>query len=111
MTIQPQDGARMIRIGTGSPTSQPATRTGFRPNRSANAPAARLVKALAIPKATTNVSAETKPVRPKTSVARSGTTVRSWPTIPPTRALTTTSSANWPTFARNPRTGSPPTQP
>ena len=37
-TIHAQDGARMIRSGTGRPTSQPATSTGLRPNRSASAP-------------------------------------------------------------------------
>ena len=41
------------------------------------------------PKATTNVSAAANAGQPEdVSVARSGTTVRSWPTIPPTSALT-----------------------
>ena len=35
--------------------------------------------------------------------ASSGRTVRSWPIIPPTRALTPTSSENWARFARSPR--------
>jgi hypothetical protein len=47
-----------------------------------------------------------KAVRPKTSVASSGRTVRSWPIIPPTRPLTPTRSANWPAFSRRPRVGS-----
>ena len=77
--------------GTGMPISHPATRTGFRPNRSASAPAARLVAAFASPKATTNVSTEANPASPKTSVASSGRTVRSCPIIPPTSPLTATS--------------------
>ena len=91
-TTQPQSGAQMSRSGTGSPNSQPATRTGLRPNRSASAPAARLVSALVMPKATMNdrIDGERRS-SPKISVAMSGRTVRSWPTIPPTRPLTPTS--------------------
>ena len=50
-TTQPQFGARMRRIGTGSPMSQPATRTGLRPKRSAIAPATRLATAFVTPNA------------------------------------------------------------
>ena len=40
--------------------------------------------------------------------ASSGRTVRSWPIIPPTSALTATSSANWARFSRSPsRSGRP----
>jgi hypothetical protein len=55
------------------------------------------------PNARRKVRTAVAPVTPNTSVARSGSTVRSWPTIPPTSALTATSSANCPAFARNPR--------
>ena len=53
-TIQPQLGARAIITGTGRATSQPAISSRRRPARSARPPAARLVSALAAPKATTN---------------------------------------------------------
>ena len=38
-TIHAHDGAQISRNGTGSATSQPATRTGLRPNRSDRVPA------------------------------------------------------------------------
>jgi hypothetical protein len=50
--IQLQVGAQMISRGTGSPRSQPTTRTGLRPKRSARVPARKLVAALVSPKAT-----------------------------------------------------------
>ena len=89
--------------GTGSPTSQPATRTGFRPTRSASAPATRFVTALVRPNATRNDERGGRR-REAEDVATpsSGTIVRSCPTIPPTSALTPTSSANWPAFSRRP---------
>ena len=93
-TTQPQSGAAMSMNGTGSPMTQPATRTGFRPKRSASAPATRLVTALVSPKATRKASAAVAVDSPKISVARSGTIARSWPTMPPTSALMPTSSAN-----------------
>src|SRR5262245_37229461 len=40
--------------------------------------------------------------RPNSSAPRSGTTVRSNPTMPPTKALTTISRANWRQFACKP---------
>ena len=39
---------------------------------------------------------------PKTCSASSGRTVRSWPIMPPTSALTPTSSRNWARFSRSP---------
>src|SRR6266516_2416423 len=38
-TTHDQLGAQMMRRGTGRPTNQPVTRTGFLPNRSARVPA------------------------------------------------------------------------
>ena len=58
--------------------------------------------AFARPNATMKVRAAVYPGTPKTSFASSGTTVRSWPSIPPTRALTPTSTANWARLARRP---------
>ena len=49
------------------------------------------------------MSAAVYAARWKVRVASSGSTVRSWPSIPPTRALTATSSANWAALARSPR--------
>ena len=51
-TIQPQAGRQVISSGTGSADSQPATSSRLAADRSASAPAARLVSALAAPKAT-----------------------------------------------------------
>ena len=87
-TTQPQSGAAMSMNGTGTPTTQPTTRTGLRPTRSASAPATRFVTAFASPNATRKARAAVAVDSPKTSVARSGTIARSWPTIPPTSALT-----------------------
>ena len=51
-TIQSQLGATMMRIGTGRPKSQPATRIRLRPKRSESRPAKRLASALTTPKET-----------------------------------------------------------
>jgi hypothetical protein len=51
-TSHPQEGAYMRMRGTGTPTSQPATRTFFLPKRSASPPAKRLENALTSPKVT-----------------------------------------------------------
>lgn len=104
-TTHAQLGAAMTRRGTGSPRSQPATRTGFRPNRSERAPARKFVAAFVSPKASRKVRALVTASSPKARSARRGKTVRSWPTIPPTRALTATRRANWPMFARSPSRG------
>jgi hypothetical protein len=55
--IQPQLGAHINSSGTGSPMSQPATRTGLRPTRSEKVPAKKLVAALTAPKARMKVRA------------------------------------------------------
>src|SRR5262249_32171919 len=102
-TTQAQLGAQIRRSGTGRPTSQPVTRTGLPPHRAARPPAGGLAKAFVTPNAKRNVRMLTALSIPKTFDASSGTTVRSWPTMPPTRALTATRRANWPAFSRRPR--------
>src|SRR2546430_184683 len=101
-TIQPQLGAQMMSSGTGSPASQPATRSGLRPIRSASCPANRLASALTMPKLTRKERTTVFETSPKSAWAMSGTTVRSSPTIAPTKALMTTSSVNWRQLAPRP---------
>ena len=93
-TIHPQFGAMISISGTGTANSQPASSTGLRPYRSEKAPANQLVIALVIPNATTYVKVNVYRSARRRRSASSGSTVCSWPTIPPTRALTATSSAN-----------------
>ena len=81
---------------------QPATSTGLRPKRSERVPAKKLVAAFTMPNATMNVSVAVNAVSPNSCSASSGRTVRSWPIIPPTSALTPTSSRNWARFSRSP---------
>ena len=102
-TIQLHVGAQINSSGTGSPISQPATRTGLRPTRSESVPAKKFVIALTAPNAAMNVRVAVNAVRWNVRTARSGRTVRSWPIIPPTRALTPTSSENCARFSRRPR--------
>src|SRR6266508_6700198 len=101
-TIQPQLGANIIRKGTGSANNHPATRICFRPIRSESRPANKLASALTIPKLTIKESVSDLEVRPKSACAMRGTTVRSSPTIAPTKALTKTSKVNCCQLARNP---------
>src|SRR6058998_1812951 len=101
-TIHPQLGAQMINSGTGSPASQPATRSGLRPIRSASWPAKRFASAFTAPKVMRKERTTVFETRPKSASAISGRTVRSSPTIAPTNALTTTSSANWRQLAPRP---------
>ena len=63
---------------------------------------ARLVSALAVPKATMNDSTAAFETRSKSSEPISGSVERSRPTITPTKALTATSSENWAAFSRSP---------
>src|SRR5437867_8789224 len=93
-TIQPQLGAQMMSSGTGSPASQPATRSGLRPIRAASWPANRLASALTMRKLTRKDRTTVFETSPKSAWAMSGTTVRASPTMAPTKALTTTSSVN-----------------
>jgi hypothetical protein len=97
-----QLGAQISMRGTGTPRTHPATRTGLRPNRSDSAPATALVAAFTTPKATMKVRTAVNASRWKIRLAISGRTVRSCPTIPPTRAFTPTRSENWARFARRP---------
>src|SRR5881628_1226428 len=101
-TIQPQLGAQMMSSGTGSPANQPATRSGLRPIRSASWPAKRFASAFTTPKLTRKERTTVFETRPKSAWAISGRTVRSSPTMAPTKALTTTSSANWRRLAPRP---------
>ena len=99
----PQVGAQISSSGTGMAMSQPATRTGLRPKRSDRVPAKKLVAAFTMPNAAMNVSVDEKAVSPNSCSASSGRTVRSWPIIPPTRALTPTRRRNWLRFSLSPR--------
>src|SRR5947208_4519458 len=101
-TTQPQLGAQMMSSGTGSAASHPATRSGFRPMRSASCPAKRLASALTMPKLTKKDRTTVWETSPKSARAMSGTTVRSSPTVAPTKALTTTRRANWRQLAPRP---------
>ncbi len=101
-TTHPQVGAHISNSGIGTAMIQPATRTGLRPKRSDSVPAKKFVAAFTAPKATMNVSVAVNAVSPNASLASSGKTVRSWPIMPPTSALTPTSSANWARFSLRP---------
>ena len=92
----------MIMNGTGTPTIHPATNTFFLPILSARAPERRLEQALTTPKETMNEKMAVLRTSPNSWEPTSGTTVRSSPTIPPTKALTSTSKENCPRFSRNP---------
>ena len=85
--MKPQLGASPIRSGIGTATSQPITSSRFLPTRSARPPAARLVTALAAPKASTKARMAVFERRPKSCWPTSGRTLRSKPTIPPTSAF------------------------
>src|SRR5438309_4326854 len=95
-------GAHINRKGTGSPAIHPATSSSFRPARSDHRPAARFVTAFTTPKLTMKDRIAAFDARPKSRSASSGNTARSSPTIPPTNALTTTSSENWRQLRFNP---------
>ena len=101
--MKPQLGAKPIRSGIGSATSQPITSRRLRPTRSARPPAARLVIALAAPNASTKARMAVLERSPKSCLPTSGRTLRSRPTIPPTSAFSATRSENWAAFSRRPR--------
>ena len=92
--IHPQDGAHIRMKGMGRPTIQPPTRSAFRPIRSENRPAARLVNALTNPNPTMKERMTLLETSPNSRSAISGRIARSNPTIPPTKALTRTRSEN-----------------
>src|SRR6266850_2079471 len=99
---QLQAGAHINRKGTGSPAIHPATSSGFRPARSDQRPAATFVTAFTTPKLTMKDRIAAFDAKPNSRSASSGKTARSRPTIPPTNALTTTSSENWRQLRPNP---------
>ena len=92
----------MIRNGTGKAKSQPTTRSGFRPMRSDIRAATRLMTAFVTPKLTMNDVIAVFELRPNSCSPRSGSTVRSRPTIAPTKAFRKTRSPNCGRFSRSP---------
>src|SRR5260221_10836855 len=99
-TTHSQLGASITRNGTGKPINQPATRMRLRPILSLMAPASRVASALITPKLTMNDRIAVRDAIRKSCSASSGMTARSRPTIPPTKALMTTSSVNCCQFAQ-----------
>src|SRR4030095_8330769 len=95
--------AKMMRIGTGSPISQPRTSTFLRPTPSEIRAANRLQMALVTPKLTMKETIAVFEVKPNSFSPMRGTTVRSSPTIIPTKTLMTTRRENWLKFSRSPR--------
>src|SRR5262249_2023872 len=102
MSNQYQCFAKMMMKGTGRPMIQPATSTSFRPIRSEARAAKRLQIALVTPKLTMNEMIAAFETRPNSRSPISGTTVRSSPTIMPTKTLISTSRENCPAFSRRP---------
>src|SRR5918998_566684 len=102
-TIHSHEGASMIMNGTGIPTIQPATKTFLRPNLSAKDPETRLENALTSPKEAMKEKMAVLRTSPNCSDPMSGTTVLSMPTMPPTKALTSISSANCRQFSLSPK--------
>ncbi len=92
----------MIMNGTGTPKIQPASKIFLRPTLSAKAPERRLETAFTSPKEMMNEKMAVLKTNPNCSEPTSGTTVRSKPTIPPTKAFTRTSSANCRQFSLRP---------
>src|SRR5215475_1638203 len=104
-TIHHHDGAQIMRNGTGIPSSHPNMSTGLRPQRSAIGPENRSISAFVKPKLTMNAVIEDVEASRNSSLPRRGTIVLSSPTIPPTKALISTSSRNCPRFCRIPSFG------
>src|SRR3989304_797532 len=88
--------------GTGRPISQPRTNTRLRPHVSEMRAAKRLQSALTTPKLTMNDTMAVSEVSPNSCSPMSGTTVRSSPTMAPTKALIRTRRENCPRFSRRP---------
>jgi hypothetical protein len=74
----------------------------LRPHTSARCPETRFANALTTPKLTMNETTIVVEAIRNYWEPISGTTVRSSPTMPPTRALTSTNSENCPQFSRKP---------
>src|SRR3990172_2005566 len=87
-------GANMRMNGTGRPTTHPARSTRRRPADAAQLPAKRFVIAFARPNVATKESTAALDPRRKTCSPRSGTRVRSEPTVAPTKALRRMSRTN-----------------
>ena len=102
-TTHPQLGPQASMNGTGNPTSQPNTSMCLRPYASARCPETRLEIALTTPKVTMNDTMTVVEAILNSLAPRSGTTVRSNPTMPPTNALVAISNANCGQFSRKPR--------
>src|SRR5574341_513410 len=94
--------AQMMINGTGKPTNQPRMSTLLRPQVSPNRAAKRLQRALTTPKLTMKETMPVLEVRPNSRSPMRGTTVRSRPTMAPTKALISTRSENWPRFSCRP---------
>jgi hypothetical protein len=101
-TIHAHDGPYASMNGTGRPTIQPATSTVFLVYRSASQPDTRLTQALIRPNVMMNEKTTISEPIPNSLVPISGTTVRSRPTMPPTKALMRTRSENCGRFSRSP---------
>src|SRR5262249_52597504 len=98
-----QLGAHITINGTGNPNSQPTTHKRLRPQTSATRPDTRLASALMTPKLTMKETTNVVEAILNSSEPISGTTVRSRPTMPPTKALIRTSRENCGQLARRPR--------
>src|SRR5207302_3945693 len=101
-TTQPQEGAKMMRSGTGNAADQPSSRTPRRPRRSASRPATKLLAALTRPKLIKKEKIAARLATWKSWPASGAKVERSTPTIPPTKALTATRMANCLQLARRP---------
>src|SRR5213593_4505871 len=93
-SIHHHAGAWIMRNGTGRANSHPTTRIGLRPMRSDARAATRLMTAFVTPKLTMNEVMAVFEVSPNSCSPRSGSTVRSKPTMAPTKAFSTTRRVN-----------------
>ena len=93
----------MIMNGTGRPISQPRTSTRLRPEAVGELPGDEVGERLHHAEADDEGDDSVVEAIPNSSAPISGTTVRSMPTMPPTKALIRTSSANCRQFSLSPR--------
>ena len=101
-TIQPQLGAHMIMNGTGKPTDHPNTSIRFAAPNVGELAGDQIGDRLDDAEADDERDDDVVEASWNSSVPISGTTVRSSPTMPPTKALISTSSANCCQFSRRP---------
>ena len=104
-TIHHQLGAHIMMRGMGTATSQPITRSGFRPHDSERRPPKRLRRALTNPKLTTKERITLVEAMANSSSASTGTTFLSIPTVIPTKKTRRVSTRNWPRLGRIPSLG------